>query len=196
MRISDKSFPPNSRYYPRIERVILTQDWYACGWATGTRTAYDDETKNIYPQGNLVDPVASADPDMESYTFVLFDPDGIINGELMAVADDDGALYLPAGLTAKIYQPEDSHDGHWELVNSGQMCGGSEEGSEEGSETSETSETSESSETSEGEGSGACVTPADMGWPSPPGNGTYLLGVSNGCVKWIPAGPCSPGSGS
>ena len=197
MRTSDKSFPPVSRYYPRIERVIITQDWYACGWATGTRTAYDDESKQVYPQGNLVDPFnPSEDPDLASYTFVLFDPDGIIIGEALAVADEDGALYLPAGLTAKIYQPEDVQDGHWELVNSGQTCGGSEEGIQEGSEegSEEGSGPGAGSEGTEGQGSGACVTPADLGWPPPPDDGTYLLGVSNNCVKWIPTGRCTPGS--
>ena len=120
MRTSDKSFPPNSRHYPRIERVILTQDWYACGWATGTRTAYDDESKKVYPQGPLDDPINN--PDLASFTFVLYDPDGMITWSMAAKEDRGRPVYIPAGYTVKVYQPEDSLDGHWEFLSAGEPC--------------------------------------------------------------------------
>jgi hypothetical protein len=192
----------------RIARFLLTEDWYACDTAVGNLLGYfPDIDGDGSDQGdNQVHVLSDANIEEgppQPIQQLLYDVDGMISWDLAAVADEDGAMFIPAGFNVKCYLPEDAADGHWELLKAGQICLGSEGGSEEeGSEEEGTeeedsekgSETSEAPETSEGEGSGPCVTPADMGWPSPPGNGVYSLGVSNGCVKWIPARPCSPGS--
>jgi hypothetical protein len=104
----------------RIERVVLMSNWRACGWSHGMVLKYDPIDQEIIKQGIELDPAT---------TLLLYDPDGIIKGELLAQLDDTGQLHLPKGTACKVYQPDDSADGHWELLNSGIRCGISQYGS-------------------------------------------------------------------
>ena len=126
-----------SRYYPRIERVILTEDWYACTWVTGILEAYDIQTKQTYPQG----PVEFDQNNSASFTVALYDPGGIITWELIAREDDNGELFVPSGSIVTCWQPEDSPDGHWEPLAFGSPC---ELSSSESSESESSSEESAS----------------------------------------------------
>ena len=176
---------PINRYYPRIERVILTADWHACEWSSGTRTAYDLETMQVYPQGPL-DNKYNTDDDA-SFSLTLYDPDGKVNWELAAQADDIGDLYLPKGTTCTVWQPEDSPDGHWELLHAGETCpttsgsAGSEGGSEEGSAGS-------------AGGAYPCIKAAHLGLDNVAGYSEGSVQVlthdAHGCLAWIDAKPC------
>jgi hypothetical protein len=197
MQTSDALAP---RYCPRIERVILATDWHPCGTSTGVRMAYTNGLNGTPPAVALQGPVdlGSSHDNLDPSAYLpLFDPDGIIAGEIQAIQDD--GIYLPRLTTCKVYQPEDAADGHWELLACGNFC---EQGSESGSEEEGSGE-EEGSEEGEGSdhGSGApCVTPADMGWPTPTRDGTFFTlvegTVAGGfCVRYEEGESCEQASG-
>ena len=206
-----------SRYYPRISRVILTNDWYAGGWSTGTVLAYDNFNQSINPQGPTSNP--NGDPNYGFYTLTLYDPGKVIEGTLFEAAQYSvtGGWYLPMGTECQVYQPEDAADGHWELINAGIVEEGSfffglelgsqiegsefgsefEEGTEEGTHVGTHEGSEEGSEEGTHEGSeGPCITPTDMGWPNPPDGGDYVPMVSGFCVQYTPVSSCESSGGN
>jgi hypothetical protein len=182
--------PQSLPFTQRILRVVLSNDWYACDWSNGTVQAYDLMAQNVLPIGPTDSNTVFEDQSAASYSLTLFDADGIITGELLAQQDPDGEFYLPAGTNCKVYLPEDSQDGHWELVAPGTSC-----------RSGSGSSGSEGSEGSSGSGSHACpfpVTGHALHYPGYNPAVEQFLGHDNqGCWVWIDWVKCpTSGSGS
>lgn len=198
-----------SRNPLRIERVQLTADWYACDAGVGIRAFYDftdGKCKSIVE----LDSYDAEDEGLAAYTLFLRDASGQINGDLLAKYGSDGRLYLPRGTMCIVYLPDDSVDGHWELLHAGTTCeegsgsgSGSEgsdgSGSESGSGESGSGE-SGSGESGSGEsGSGSGCT--DYRLPPCPEDASLtnkyvLVCDGSGCPRWELTQPCNPSAGS
>ena len=169
----------------RTARVRLEENWRACESAKATLLAWsmrDDGENNVFPANAL--------------GIILRDPIGQINWELAALQEADGTFYLESGLSLVVWLPEDSTDGHWELLSVGSGCPleseSEEEESESESESEEESESeSESEEESESESeseSEICVNEIDFFGVTLPeiANPEYILGKdANGCLGWV-----------
>ena len=86
-----------------IERVQLLANWYAGSWADAVTTVYNGSTVT---QGTEI--------------IRCGDPAGLINYDFARLADQNFNLYLPEGMNVVVWQPDDSVDGHYELLHAGQ----------------------------------------------------------------------------
>lgn len=169
------------RGYPFL-KVELLSDWYACSQSSGS-LHFDNPTAFPNSEEILADLDGIVDVDKFNQFHVndpiaLDDPSGLIKWNLAAETDDDGSLFIPKGSICLVVRPQDSFDGHYELLNVGVPCpqgSGSERSGSEGSG-------SEGSE--EGSGSIAC----DMTIPPCPPDASkakpYVLTCDGGCLTW------------
>lgn len=207
----DESFSTPPVNLTRIVTVKLQKDWYPCETSFGDRvisvTCHEPN-----PADASVDQMWTAMTN-ENETYFLADPNGIISGEYLAI-QDNGGTYLPAGQICKVHLPDESQDGHYELLSVGVLCkceetsseeeeisseeepsGEEESSSEEGSEEEGSSDEGSGEETSSEE-CGPCfpVTGDPSNWPED-ANATFALGIGTtdcGCETFckIPINDC------